>query len=187
MNFGFYIFLVFGSFWVIFEFLKFLKMFLEWEWVTLGVYLVTFIQILNFSFFEFFWFFWGFFGSFLSFWNSQKVFGMRMGDFGRVYLVTFIHSLPPSAFFGQWAKSRWIDGWLYVVWMDIWNLWNQEFQVELTIEDVQPPGAAMVLTFAAVLYQSCRMVTLTSSSLLLQVPSIPGKAWTSIFQYQAFV
>ena len=30
--------------------------------------------------------------------TGKNVFGMRMGDFWGVYLVTFIHILPPSAF-----------------------------------------------------------------------------------------
>ena len=42
---------------------------------------------------------------------------MRMGDFGGVYLVTFIQILPPSAFFWELSKKwmldvGWLDGWM---------------------------------------------------------------------------
>ena len=41
----------------------------------------------------------GFFGViFRVFEIFENVFGMRMGDFGGVYLVTFIQILPPSVF-----------------------------------------------------------------------------------------
>ena len=45
---------------------------------------------------------------------------MRMGDFGGVYLVTFIQILPPSAFFWELSK-KWLDGcmdgWMLYGWM----------------------------------------------------------------------
>ena len=56
----------------------------------------------------------GFFGGhFWVFEIFENVFGMRMGDFGGVYLVTFIQMLPPSAF----LEYFWVFG---VFWGHFW-------------------------------------------------------------------
>ena len=88
-------------------------MFLEWEWVTLGGLFSNFYSdfdsfclfgiFLNFLVFGVFW------GNFWVFEIFENVFGMRMGDFGGVYLVTFIQILPPSAFFWAMSKNGWMD------------------------------------------------------------------------------
>ena len=85
-----------GFFWVIFEFLKFSKM-------TFLIFFNSdhslFSKLYSFEAFlhDFlnFWFlgiFWIFFVVIFGFWKFSKItFGIRMGDFGRIYLVKFIH------------------------------------------------------------------------------------------------
>ena len=68
-----------------------------------------------------------FWGNFWVFEIFENVFGMRMGDYGEVYLVTFIQILTPSAF----LEYFWILGfWGFLgSFLSFWNFrkcfWNE--------------------------------------------------------------
>ena len=103
LTFCFFVFLVF---WVIFEFLKFSKKFWnENGWLWGGLFRIFYS---NFDFFHFFIFF-VFWGNFYVFETFKNVFGMRMGDFGVVYLVTFFQNLSLSAFW-EYFFNFWFLG-----------------------------------------------------------------------------